>query len=143
MKRTLLAILLTLALAIPAFADGPVLPDDIKDDMLEIIADACDELHISTDNTVGNSLGSVTLTEGVAGADYSLDNGATDGRELNVAAQEITADGAGTADTWVLYDTDTTTVYTYGTMTSKSITSGDIYDFPATAVGTIRDASTP
>jgi hypothetical protein len=143
MKKLFLTLILTFAFIVPAFADGPVLPDAIKDSMLELLADSGDELHISTDGTVANSLGSVALTEGVAGADYDLGDGASDGRSLTVTTQDIVADGNGTADTWILYDSVGAVVLAYGPITSKVIATGQTYNFPATVIATIRDATIP
>jgi len=143
MKKLLFALILSLFFITPVFADGPILPDAIMDDMLEIIANQGDYLHISTDGTVANTLGSVALTEGVAGADYSLGDGATDGRSLTVTTQDIVASGTGTADTWILYDSVGTVVLAYGALTNKSITAGQTYNYPEIAVATIRDATTP
>ena len=143
-KKLFLTLILVLMLAVPvvpAFADGPVLVDAYKDTMLEVVADICETLYISTDNTIANNAGSVTLTEGIAGADYVIADGVTDGRELNVTVQTIPCDDSVTVDTWIL--TNGAVVVAYGPLTSKAVTSGQNYNFPETPVFTLRDATTP
>ena len=136
MKKLFLALIFTFTFVIPALADGPWIDDDSLDAALSDIANNGDYLFVGTDGTWANRLGSVATTPGDGNGDYTIGNGAIEGRSLSIAAQTITATGTGTADTWGIYDNDNAEVKAYGNLSaSVSMVSGNVYDF-----GTLTDA---
>ncbi len=123
-------LLFTLCFAVPTYADGPILIDDVKDAALEYVADDCDTFFVGTDGTYANRLGSVAITPGAGNGDLTIQDGETEGRSLTILEQSITASGTGTADTWGLYDTDTATVMAYGNLTTEvEMDASAVYSF--------------
>jgi hypothetical protein len=132
MKKLFVLVLCLFIIPSLAFADGPYLVDAAKDAALAYVADACETFFVGTDGTYANRLGSVAVTVGAGNGDYTIQDGATEGRSLSILTQSITASGNGTADTWGLYDADTTTVMAYGNLTSGVVMeTSAIYEFGA------------
>lgn len=110
------------------------MPDAILDGMLDTIADNVDRIDIckdtpsdySTATTAGtHSLGSVVVTAGDGGGDWTIGNGDTSGRKLTLAQQTGVSIGTTGTATHIAM-TDGTSVY-YGatTCTSQAVTSGN------------------
>jgi len=111
---------------------GKFVPDATIDAMLDVIADGVSEINIcSTQPTTfaeANAtyeLGSVTVTAGTAGADWSIANGDTSGRKLTLAQQtgvSITTSGSAQH---IAGTNGTDTLYFVTTCTTQSVTSGN------------------
>jgi len=133
MKRFIFMALL-LMFDVPAFADGPVCVDAAYDAAIAYF-EIADRVFVGTDGTYANKLGEVTID----GADLSAVNALTDGRSLQITAQDIVASGTGTADTMGLYDVGTTTVLAYWPTTEQPMESGSTYSFGIIVPITFRD----
>lgn len=103
MQKLLIVLAIALALATPSFAQ--FLDDSALDASADVVAagtrwDFCSQLPTTyAEATSTYTLANVTVTAGTAGADYTLQDDATNGgRELVLVAQDpITLTGNGTA----------------------------------------------
>ena len=74
------------------------------------------------------SLGSVVLTAGVAGGDFTIADAGSAGRKVTVAAQSIPVTSDGTGDHIAIVDTANSRLLHVTTTTSRAVLSGDTYD---------------
>ena len=79
------------------------------------------------------SLGSVVLTAGDGGGDFTIADAGTTGRKVTVAAQSISVTSDGTGDHIAIVDTANTRLLHVTTTTSRAVLSGDTYDAAAFA----------
>lgn len=106
----------------------------------------CDVLHICTaqpttytEAVTTYSIGSVALTPGDGNGDFTIGDGAVDGRALTVAAQTIaSASGTGTMTHLALVKTTGTTLRLVDTTPSTTVTAGNQVDL-GSFVQTLRD----
>lgn len=106
----------------------------------------CDVLHICTaqpttytEATSTYSIGSVAVTPGDGNGDFTIGDGATDGRALTVAAQTIaSASGSGTMTHLALVKTTGTTLRLVDTTPSTTVTAGNQVDL-GSFTQTLRD----
>ena len=74
------------------------------------------------------SLGSVVLTAGDGGGDFTIADAGTAGRKVTVAAQSISVTSDGTGDHVAIVDTANARLLHVTTTTSRAVLSGDTYD---------------
>ena len=74
------------------------------------------------------SLGSVTLTAGDGGGDFTIADAGTAGRKVTIAAQSIPVTSGGTGDHIAIVDTANTRLLHVTTTTSRAVLNGDTYD---------------
>ena len=79
------------------------------------------------------SLGSVALTPGDGGGDFTIADAGTAGRKVTVAAQSISVTSGGTGDHIAIVDTANTRLLHVTTTTSRAVLSGDTYNAAAFA----------
>ncbi|SLN50333.1 hypothetical protein [Oceanibacterium hippocampi] len=125
-------------------------PDWVKDAKLEAIADNCDKLvlcegepstysHVSNNKGVsdGKRLGTVDLTTGAGGGDYTIadNDGGGGGRMLTIGAQTgLTVDVNGDWDHVALVDSVNSRLGPVTTKTSQAITTAGTVDVAAFAI---------
>jgi len=107
-------------------------PDATIDAMLDVIADNVDEINIcSTQPTTfaeANAtyeLGSVTVTTGDGGGDWTIANGDTSGRKLTLGEQTGVSIGTSGTAAHIAGTNGTDTLYFVTTCTSQAVTSGN------------------
>ena len=113
---------------------GKLVPDAILDAMLDLIANGVDRIDIckdtpvdySTATTAGtHSLGSVVVTAGVGGGDWTRANGDTNGRKITMAQQTGVSIGTSGTATHIA-GTDGSSVFWFATTcTSQAVTAGN------------------
>ena len=86
-----------------------------------------------TEASSTKSLGSVVLTAGDGGGDFTIADAGTAGRKVTVAAQSISVTSGGTADHIAIVDTANTRLLHVTTTTSRAVLNGDTYDAAAFA----------
>jgi len=108
---------------------------------LEDVANNCNRLDICSDATepsnLTNSIGQVALTVGDGNGDYVIADGDVSGRKLAVTAQNVPCTVTATGKWYVV--SDGTTVYLSNSIADKAMTSGAVYEFPATDILEIED----
>lgn len=113
---------------------GKLVPDAVLDSMLDVIADGVDRIDIckdtpvdySTATTAGtHSLGSVAVTAGAGGGDWTIGNGDTNGRKLTLAQQTGVSIGTSGTATHIAGTDGSSVFYFATTCTSQAVTSGN------------------
>ncbi len=110
--------------------------DDSAFDAAIAVLDNATTMHVTSAQPANHagiaavSLGSVAMTAGTGGGDYTIGNGDTSGRKMTVLTQTIASASASGTATHVC-GTDGTTLLWVATCTSQSITSGNPISVPA------------
>jgi len=113
---------------------GKLVPDSVIDSMLDLIANGVDRIDIckdtpvdySTATTAGtHSLGSVAVTAGVGGGDWTRANGDTSGRKLTLAQQTGVSIGTSGTATHIAGTDGASVFYFATTCTSQVVTAGN------------------
>ena len=113
--------------------------DAVLDALLEAIANAGDRLFVCSaqpttyaEASATYMLAQHTMTEGDGNGDYTLGDGAVNGRKLTVTAQAtINVTNTGTALFVAICDSVAQTVLAVTTVTSQALTSGNTVSVPA------------
>ena len=113
---------------------GKSVHDDVLDAALNYIKNNCTRQTACsaepTDYTEGNAtykLADVTMSSG----DFTVGDGDTDGRKVNVGAKsDVDIDADGTATHMALLDVTNTKLLLVTTCTPQDLTSGGVVDFP-------------
>jgi len=133
-----------------AGAASPNWADAVYDGALNIIADNATRVDVDTTEptnysqatTTGTySVGNYTLTAGSGNGDWLVDDGATDGRELNLLAQSGNNGTATGAANFVAFTDGSSTLYGVIDGDGDTVNSGSPFTIAATIVLTIRDAT--
>jgi hypothetical protein len=109
------------------------------------IADNANQLHLCSQapasyaEVATYSLGFVVLTTGDGNGDYTIQNGATNGRRLTLAQQVVPGTGDGTATHAVLVDTVGEVLYNITTAPDYNMQNGVNQSVPEYDVWEIAD----
>ncbi len=127
---------------------GVNIPDNVKEELLEYIADQGDKLYICTDepaNFAGIAaveIGSVSLTEGDGNGDYTIGDGDTSGRKLTLSQQTVTPTDTDSVTHLVIADVVGSELLAVNTCTSYSVTNGVDVVVASYDIVEVRDSST-
>ena len=124
------------------------IPDAVKEQLLDYIADTGDTLYICTDEPANYAgiaaveVGSVALTEGDGNGDYTIGDGDTSGRKLTLAQQTVTPDDTDSVTHIVIADDVGEELLAVNTCSSYAVTNGVDVVIASYDIVEVRDAST-